>query len=157
MPFMKHFLPIAFSGLALPAVIAGTACAQSMSTSAASFETGYGLTRNQMQHPVDPSTRDANGNRILLDGNIVTGADSSVYAYSKTLGVGDSYSGAGAPGGTTAIGNYLNVTVNGNYNTVIVHSTQTNNGNVTATSNGTTATGDTGTNTLNGQVNLNGF
>ncbi len=161
MPFMKHVPTIAFSGLALFTLLAGTAGAQSMSTSAAAFETGYGLTRNQMQHPVDPSTRDANGNRVLLDGNIVTGADNSVYAFSKTLGAGDSFSGAGALGGATAIGNSLNVTVSGNYNTVIIHSTQTNNGNVTATSDGNTATGSTGTSTndssLNGQVNLNGF
>jgi len=143
------------------AFAAGAAHAQTMSTSAASFETGYGLARNQLQNPVDVSTRDANGNRVLLDGEIMTGSDNSVYAYSKTLGAGDTFAGAGALGGATAIGNSLQVVVNGSYNTVIVHSTQTNNGNVTATANGTTATGQTGTNTsdssLNGQVNLNGF
>jgi holdfast attachment protein HfaA len=70
-------------------------------------------------------------------------------------------------GGATAIGNNLQVIVNGSYNTVVVHSTQTNNGNVTATANGSTVSGLTGTTTtttsasaassLNGQVNLNGF
>lgn len=142
-------------------VLSGAAHAQSMDTKAASFETGYGIARNEMQNAIDPSTRDANGNRVLIDGMMVTGTDNSVYAYGKTLGAGDSYSGAGALGGATAIGNNLQVTVNGNYNTVIVHSTQTNNGNVTATSNGTTVTAPTGTTTtdssLNGQVNLNGF
>lgn len=139
--------------------------AQSMSTSASAFETGYGLTRNQLQNPIDPSTRDANGNRVLIDGMMVTGMDNSVYAAGHTLGVGDVYSGAGALGGATAIGNNLQVTVNGNYNTVLVHSTQTNNGTVTATVNGVTATGQTGTTVspssnssyLNGQVNLDGF
>jgi holdfast attachment protein HfaA len=130
-----------------------------MSTSAATFETGYGLTRNQMQNPIDPSTRDANGNRVLLDGMMLSGTDNSVYAASKTLGAGDSFAGAGALGGATAIGNNLQVIVAGNYNTVIVHSTQTNNGTVTATVNGQTAIGATGTystdNSLNGQVNLN--
>jgi holdfast attachment protein HfaA len=132
-----------------------------MSTSAAGFETGYGLTRNQLQTPIDPSTRDANGNRVLVDGMMLSGTDNSVYAFSKTLGAGDSFAGAGAVGGATAIGNNLQVIVAGNYNTVIVHSTQTNNGTVTATANGTTAIGATGTtstdNSLNGQVNLNGF
>ncbi|MGZ3298408.1 MAG: holdfast anchoring protein HfaA [Asticcacaulis sp.] len=140
---------------------AGRACAQSMSTSAAAFETGYGLARNQLQNPIDVSTRDANGNRVLVDGEIMTGSDNSVYSYSKTLGAGDVFSGAGALGGATAVGNNLQVVVQGSYNTVIVHSTQTNNGTVTATANGTTATGSTGTTTtdssLNGQVNLNGF
>ncbi len=143
------------------AAVSGTASAQSMSTSAAAFETGYGLTRNQLQNPVDPSTRDANGNRVLLDGMMLSGTDNSVYAFSKTLGAGDSFAGAGALGGATAIGNSLQVIVAGNYNTVIVHSTQTNNGTVTATTNGQTAIGATGTsstdNSLNGQVNLNGF
>jgi holdfast attachment protein HfaA len=98
-----------------------------------------------MQTAVDPSTRDANGNRVLVDGMIVTGTDNSVYAYSKTLGAGDAYSGAGALGGATAIGNSLSVVVNGSYNTVIVHNNQTNHGNVTANANGSTATGAKGT------------
>ena len=143
------------------ALAAGAAHAQTMSTSAASYDTGYGLARNEMQNAIDVSTRDANGNRVLLDGEIMTGSDNSVYAFSKTLGAGDTFAGAGALGGATAVGNNLQVVVNGSYNTVIVHSTQVNNGNVTATANGTTATGQTGTNTsdssLNGQVNLNGF
>jgi holdfast attachment protein HfaA len=151
---------LAIAGIAA-ILISGSAQAQSMSTSAAAVETGYGLARNQMQNPVDASTRDANGNRVLLDGEIMTGSDNSVYAASKTMGAGDVFSGAGALGGATAIGNNLQVVVNGSYNTVIVHSTQTNNGTVTATANGSTATGETGTATsdssLNGQVNLNGF
>ena len=147
--------------LAATAACASSAHAQSMTTSAAAFETGYGLVRNEMQNPIDPSTRDANGNRVLVDGMMTTGTDNSVYAAAQTYGAGDVFSGAGALGGATAVGNALNVTVNGNYNTVIVHSTQTNNGNVTATANGTTVHGATGTSStdqsLNGQVNLNGF
>ncbi|MGA9658952.1 MAG: holdfast anchoring protein HfaA [Asticcacaulis sp.] len=132
------------------------AVAQSMRGSVSAYETGYGLTRNQMQNAIDPSTRDANGNRVMVDGMMTTGTDNSVYSYSKTLGAGDSYSGAGALGGATAIGNNLQVIVQGKYNTVIVHSTQTNNGNVTATANGSTATGAQGTtsNDLTGQVNF---
>lgn len=127
------------------AAVSGAAHAQTMNTSSASFQAGYGLSLHQMQTAVDPSTRDANGNRVLVDGMIVTGTDNSVYAYSKTLGAGDAYSGAGALGGATAIGNNLSVVVNGSYNTVIVHNNQTNNGNVTANANGSTATGAKGT------------
>ncbi|HWU49857.1 MAG: holdfast anchoring protein HfaA [Asticcacaulis sp.] len=148
--------------LLIAAAFAGGAQAQfSTSNTAASFETGYGLARNEMQTAINPSMRDANGNLVLQDGMIMTGTDNSVYSYSQTLGAGDTYSGAGALGGATAIGNNLQVVVNGSYNTVIVHSTQTNNGNVTATANGTSVTAQTGTtstnSSLNGQVNLNGF
>lgn len=149
------------------ALAAGAAGAQTMTTSAGSYETGYGLSRGELQNPVNASIRDAYGNLVLLDGEIMTGTDNSVYAYSRTLGAGDAYAGAGALGGATAIGNNLQVIVNGSYNTVVVHSTQTNNGNVTATANGSTVSGLTGTTTtttsasaassLNGQVNLNGF
>jgi holdfast attachment protein HfaA len=151
-----------WSSLLIAAASAGAAQAQfSTSNTAASFETGYGLARNEMQTAINPSMRDANGNLVLQDGMIMTGTDNSVYSYSQTLGAGDTYSGAGALGGATAIGNNLQVVVNGSYNTVIVHSTQTNNGNVTATANGSSVTAPTGTtstnSSLNGQVNLNGF
>lgn len=159
---MSLLKPLIWLPLLTAAAYAGAAQAQfSTSSTVASFETGYGLARNEMQTAINPSMRDANGNLVLQDGMIVTGADNSVYAYSKTLGAGDSYSGAGALGGATAIGNNLQVVVNGNNNTVVVHANQTNNGNVTATANGTAVTGATGSastdSSLNGQVNLNGF
>ncbi|MFT3997754.1 MAG: holdfast anchoring protein HfaA [Asticcacaulis sp.] len=133
----------------------GTAAmAQTMSTTSSGYETGYGRTRGQEEKAIDVSTRDANGNRVLLDGVIVTGSDQSVYSKGLTYGAGDSYSGAGAVGGATAIGNNLSVVVNGSYNTVIVNSTQINNGNVTATNGKQTATGETGTDITG---NLNGF
>ena len=59
-------------------------------------------------------------------------------AYSRQSGgVSNTYSGAGGSGpgaiaGSTAIGNNLNVVVQGSHNTVIVNSRQTNTGNVTA-------------------------
>ena len=146
----------AATGLLGLTLIASPVLSQSMNTASASYSTGYGMTRNQMQHAIDPSTRDANGNRVLLDGSMLTGNDNSVFSYSKTLGAGDTYSGAGALGGATAIGNNLQVIVNGNHNTVIVHSNQVNNGNVTATNGSHTTTGATGTTStdLTGQVNF---
>lgn len=133
---------------------APAAYAQSMNTTSTGFETGYGRVRGQEERPVDPSTRDANGNRVLLDGVIVTGTDQSIYSQSITYGAGDSYSGAGALGGATAIGNHLSVVVNGNNNTVIVDSTQINNGNITATNGTKTATAGVETDITG---NLNGF
>ena len=141
------------TGALAVAALSGAAQAQTMSTTASSFQAGYGLSLHEMQSAIDPSTRDANGNRVLVDGMMVTGTDNSVYAYSKTLGAGDAYSGAGALGGATAIGNNLSVVVNGSYNTVIIHNNQTNNGNVTANANGSTATGAKGTD-ITGNLNF---
>ncbi len=113
--------------------------AQSMQTRSSDFNYGYGRRPGQDTQGIDPSTRDANGNRVILDGVIQTGSDFSMYARTRTSGAGDNYSGAGALGGATAIGNNLQVIVNGSHNTVIVDSVQTNNGNVTATATATVA------------------
>ena len=130
---------------ALPAllvVVAATltlpeaAAAQSAgSSSMGSYQAGYGASRYSTARPQTGSTRDANGNRLIVDGTIQAGA--SAYS-SASGGVSSSFSGAGggsAIGGSTAIGNNLNVVVQGNHNTVIVNSSQVNNGNVTAGTN----------------------
>ena len=117
--------------LLLPAV----AAAQSAGSSGmSSYQAGYGGARYSTARPQSGSTRDANGNRLIVDGIIQAGASS--YS-SATGGVSSSFSGVGgnggmAIGGSTAIGNSLNVVVQGNHNTVIVNSTQVNNGAVTA-------------------------
>lgn len=117
--------------LVLPAV----AEAQSAgSSSLGTYTAGYGGSRYSTARPQSGSTRDANNNRLIIDGIIQAGA--STYS-SATGGVSSSFSGAGGSGGTvlggsTAIGNSLNVVVQGNHNTVIVNSTQVNTGPVTA-------------------------
>lgn len=113
------------------------AAAQSAgSSSMGTYQAGYGGSRYTTARPQTGSTRDQNGNRLIVDGIIQAGANS--YS-SATGGVSSSFSGVGggsnggtAIGGSTAIGNSLNVVVQGNHNTVIVNSTQVNNGNVTA-------------------------
>ncbi|CAN5263514.1 hypothetical protein BH10PSE1_BH10PSE1_26960 [soil metagenome] len=101
----------------------------------ASFQAGYGGARYTTAAPQTGSTRDANGNRLIVDGIIQSGSS----AYSNSSGASSSYAGAGSSssggtviGGATAIGNSLNVVVQGNHNTVIVNSRQTNTGNITA-------------------------
>ena len=130
---VKALAASAFLAVALP----GVAQAQSAgSAGAAQFQSGYGNARYSVATPETGSTRDANGNRLIVDGIIQSGASS----YSRqTGGVASAYSGAGrgsgsgaAIGGSTAIGNQLNVVVQGSWNTVIVNSNQTNNGDVTA-------------------------
>lgn len=119
------------------------ATAQSASQSLSPYQRGYGLARNQWQNGIDPSTRDDNNNRVLIDGALVGGVDNSVYASSRSFG---SYDGHNGISGVSAIGNNLQVIVTGNYNVVTVNSKQINNGTVTANSSGE----------LNGQINLHG-
>ena len=109
---------------------ASAADAQTMSASSASYNAGYGRTAGQENQPVNVQLSDTNGNMVVENGLIRNSASGSVFA-SASAGVETSYSGAG--GTASAIGNNLSVVVQGSYNTVIVNSTQTNTGAVTAT------------------------
>ncbi|MEN5145229.1 holdfast anchoring protein HfaA [Brevundimonas diminuta] len=128
---------------ALSALSAGSAAAQSTgSAGAGQFQAGYGGSRYTTAQASRGTTRDANGNRLVVDGIIqqngsaYSRSDSSSSSSHFSGGVG---SGAGTSiGGSTAIGNNLNVVVQGNRNTVVVNSNQTNNGNINA---GTTLNG----------------
>ena len=114
------------------------AAAQSAGSSGmGSYQAGYGGSRYTTARPQTGSTRDQNGNRLIVDGIIQAGANT--YS-SATGGVSSSFSGAGSNGGTaiggsTAIGNNLNVVVQGSHNTVIVNSSQVNNGDISAGTN----------------------
>lgn len=132
-------LRAAAGGLALLAAgLAQPAYAQYIGSNAAEYNAGYGRTPGQENRITDYGTRDLNGNRVIVDGMILSGEDQSVFA-SASAGVSSSVSGVGSMGGgSTAIGNNLVVVTQGNYNTVIVTSNQVNNGDVTA---GTTVTG----------------
>lgn len=129
---------------AVPALLAAAAAMLGLPQAAAAqsagssnlgaYQAGYGGARYSTARPQTGSTRDANGNRLIIDGVIQAGA--SAYS-SATGGVSSSFSGAGGRGGSTiggstAIGNSLNVVVQGNHNTVIVNSRQVNNGDITA-------------------------
>lgn len=78
------------------------------------------------------------GNRVVLNGIIQTGVGVSAQASALTqsaTGVGlnsQSQSGLFTSAGASAIGNQLNVVVNGNYNTVVINNRQTNTGDITA-------------------------
>jgi holdfast attachment protein HfaA len=111
------------------AACASSASAQTMAASAAAYNAGYGRTAGQENQPVNVQLTDANGNMLVENGVIRNTAAGSVFA---SAGVEANFSGAGGGSGT-AIGNNLNVVVQGNYNTVIVNSTQINTGTVTAT------------------------
>ena len=109
---------------------ASGAGAQTMTASSASFNAGYGRTAGQENQAVNVQMTDANGN-LLVENGLIKGAVAGSLFANASAGVETSFSGAG--GSASAIGNNLNVVVQGNNNTVIVTSTQINNGSVTAT------------------------
>jgi holdfast attachment protein HfaA len=138
MPVRTSSIPAALT-LAIAAVaVPEVAAAQSAgSSSLGTYQAGYGGSRYATARPQSGSTRDADGNRLIVNGVIQSGASS--YS-SATGGVSSSFSGAGAGsgttiGGSTAIGNNLNVVVQGDHNTVIVNSSQVNNGAINAGTN----------------------
>jgi holdfast attachment protein HfaA len=102
--------------------LAGAANAQQIPT-AGDFSAGFGMGWEGFETPINPATRDENGNRVIVNGRmemegILTGGSQDTFA-----------TGIGA---ASAVGNQLNVITQGNYNTVIVDSTQINNGDITA-------------------------
>ncbi len=103
-------------------------------SNAATYNTAYGMTAGQENATVNPSLRDGNGNLTVVNGQFTSSSMSQQSGVQNMNTMSGSGTGAGAAYGTaSAIGNSLNVVTNGNNNTVIVNSTQTNNGNQTAT------------------------
>lgn len=113
---------------------ASEAKAQTIPSYANQFSQPYGSSSANMMLPYDAGTRDLNANRVIVDGVIITGDDLS----SLPLGIYNASStGMGYSGVTGyAIGNQLNVNTTGSLNTVVVNSTQINNGNQTVIVNG---------------------
>lgn len=146
---MKRRIKLAATIAVLTALGAGSAFAQSMSTSSASYNAGYGRSPGDEERGATSyGMRDANGNLVAVNGLVQTGASAgasaSAAAWAMSFGGVGGTGSVGQIGGATAIGNNLNVTVQGNWNTVIIDSTQINTGDVTANVE------------LNGQVDLDG-
>lgn len=134
MPFKRTSIALSAVALAIVALPCAAQAQSSGSAGLSTFQSGYGGARQSVTSAQTGSTRDQNGNRLIVDGIIQPGAS----AYSRQSGgVSNTYSGAGGSrgntiAGSTAIGNNLNVVVQGSHNTVIVNSRQTNTGNVSA-------------------------
>ncbi|HEY5107804.1 MAG TPA: holdfast anchoring protein HfaA [Caulobacteraceae bacterium] len=132
MSLISHRAAARLALVALAALgFCGAADAQSINTNSAAYNAGYGRYAGQENQPVDVGIRDANGNLVIVDGLIQTG-EIGAYAQAQAGGAIDTFAGVGASGSSTAIGNNLNVVTQGNDNTVIVSSSQTNTGNVSA-------------------------
>ena len=101
----------------------------------AAFERPYGFAYGEETRPYDAYTRDANANRLIVNGRIVLGGDLSTLPPSLGLTGDLSQDLTGLGGGfstTQAIGNQLNVITQGDWNTVVLDVTQTNNAAITA-------------------------
>jgi len=126
---------------ALGALIAVTVSAAAQPTdfsNSATYNAGVGNFPGGDNRPVNPSNRDANGNRVIVNG--VTGSRNVSRQKDVELRIGNA--GPNTSAVATAIGNSLNVIVQGSWNTVIVDSTQINNGDQEANV------------SLNGELNL---
>jgi holdfast attachment protein HfaA len=117
------------AALGVAAVLAASpAHAQSRAGYANEFSRPYGMNPGDENRPYDARTRDLNGNRVIIDGRMLVGDDLS----SLPLGLyNGANTGLGFSGTGAAIGNQLNVNTSGSFNTVVVNSTQVNNGNQT--------------------------
>jgi holdfast attachment protein HfaA len=89
----------------------------------------FGFGFGQEEQPFDPGTRDANGNRVIINGRIMD--DASTLPGGLQFG-GDGFGNGGWQGSSAAIGNQLNVVTNGNNNIVIIENEQINTGDQTA-------------------------
>ncbi len=91
-----------------------------------SLEAGYGGAGRVASQPFQPSTRDVNGNRLVVNGRIIDGRGQSATAYTNDAAVRSGSSSA------SAIGNLINVQVSGRNNTVVLNARQVNNGQLNA-------------------------
>jgi holdfast attachment protein HfaA len=127
----------------------GAAQAGATTGDSSAYNTPFGMTAaSQENQTANPSLRDSNGNLTMVDGQFqsssfqagfgmpgpeVNGQGGVGSVSNSVNGVSSGGTSGAAFGGSTAIGNSLNVVTVGSGNTVIVNSSQTNNGNQTAT------------------------
>ena len=102
---------------------ASAANAEPIPGGAGDFSGAFGMGYESFDAPINPSTRDENGNRVIVNGRM---------EIEGTLSGGLQDGFASGFGASSAVGNQLNVITQGNYNTVIVDSTQINNGDIIA-------------------------
>lgn len=110
---------------------------QAQVASLRSMEGGYENGRQIETQAFNPSSRDLNGNRLVVNGIIQSGDKTSNYTSSDSTASGlFSQAPSSAQGSVIALGNLLSVSINGNNNTVVLNSRQKNNGSVSAVLNG---------------------
>ncbi|MEL6956142.1 MAG: holdfast anchoring protein HfaA [Pseudomonadota bacterium] len=98
------------------------------------FERPYGYGYGQESSPFSAGTRDANGNRVVVNG-LIEGGTGLGFGLNTAWGQTSGASGLLGTSGN-AVGNQLNVITHGSYNTIIIDSEQINNGDQTVSLNG---------------------
>ena len=93
----------------------------------------YGYGYGSESTPYSANTRDRLGNRVIINGMIEGGSGLGTGLYT---GWGQTDGASGMIGTGTAVCNQLNVITNGSNNTIIIVSTQINNGDQTVVLNG---------------------
>jgi holdfast attachment protein HfaA len=131
---LKDWVLLAFVAALAWAALGASARASGDYDDAATYNTGIGMVPGEENAPISGSTRDENGNKVFVNG-VMTGTSYGAADGVHRSGVGFTGLGGGSVTGT-AIGNALNVVVNGSWNTVVVDSTQINKGDQTVTLNG---------------------
>lgn len=115
--------------------LTGAAAADPWARSSSDFTRGFGMDNDSFNQPINPSTRDANGNRLIVNGQIMSDTTLSG-GIADSFASGVASASASSSASSQAIGNQLNVVTQGNWNTVIVTATQTNSGDISAVSQG---------------------
>lgn len=132
---MKHANKFgAASAIVLASFIAAPAANAQEAGFLAEFERPYGFAYGEESQPFDARTRDSAGNRVIINGRIIN--DTSTLNGGLNTGWGQTGGASGMLGSGSAVGNQLNVVTNGSFNTVIIDSTQINNGDQTVYLNG---------------------
>ena len=127
--------PLVACGLVALTLAAPAPALAQPSTSAPSWiSQGFNGAATGVTTPFSPTTRDANNNRVVINGEIQSPGVNSVQDQFAALAGGaiNNATGAGPNSAATAVGNQLTVQVTGSWNTVIVSANQTNNATVTA-------------------------
>ena len=119
-PALGQTIAVNAQAVASASASASAASSASLYSNSAAFNDGFGLGSGAENQAATGQVRDANGNLTIVNG-VMTGT-----SVSRQEGI--SQTGAGVGSSATAIGNTLNVNVLGNWNTVIIDSMQTNNG-----------------------------
>ena len=114
-------------------ILAALPASAQEASSVSEFERPYGYGYGEETRPFSANTRDALGNRVIINGLIEGGSGLGTGLYT---GWGQTDGDAGMIGSGTAVGNQLNVITNGSNNTIIIDSTQINNGDQTVVLNG---------------------
>ncbi len=130
--------------IAIAASVTCVPAAAAQQTNPSDWSRPYGQAPGQETRPY-AGARTA-GNRVVINGIIQTGVGVSAQANAMAsanasvggmggVGGGGSLYGPFASSSAFAVGNQLNVVVNGNYNTVVINSNQTNTGDISANAN----------------------